>query len=418
MSGDSIHTHLLSDDGGPRVVQLHARSIGDRDEANPNGWYKAHRITEGVKKKLKRQPRLKNMISLNVFYRVINDLGTRRDSRLLWLPGHMKSIFGVKAAHSRVLQGELLARWQTSALTPISAEQVWNKLDLSTEVDNAVRRDCRDVFNGIKTERLVCNVAALILARLSALKVDRYEGGVRVASIPRPDQRKPNNVQNVRRTYHNRCSNGCKGIQEDWCSSAEVDMVGHDTVTNTTVLFELKTRDSDVLDDRTLARYNCQLWLTWMMFSLTYPSIAERTLGYLIIVRPGANHVTILNCYRPTITKALRERYPWITCFCPQVFRCLTPSCVNKRVMRRGRRPSNTDHRDLSYRNYLINICHGTRTVGGPASTGRLEGRTGTGELQPPAAERSDPNQVRTRMSTVHGAGEDAHTPSAPDCTR
>ena len=366
MSGDSIHMHLPSDDGRPRVVQLHARSIGDKDEANPNGWYKAHRIAEGVKKKHERKPRLKNMISLNVFYHVINDLGTHRDSRLQWLPGHMKSTFGVKAVHARMFQEELLALWQSSALTPIGAEQVWNKLDLSAEVDNAVRRDCRDVFNGIKTERLVCNVAKLILTRLAALKVDRYEGGVRVAGIPRPDQRGPSNVQNVHRTYHNRCSNGCKGIQEDWCSSAEVDMVGHDTVTNTTVLFGLKTGDSDVLDDRTLARYNCQLWLTWMMFSLTYPSIAERTLGYLIIVRPGADHVTILNCYRPTITKALRERYPWITCFCPQVFRCLTPNCVNKRVVRRGRRPRNTDHRDLSYRNYWLNICRGTRAEGDP----------------------------------------------------
>ena len=375
--------HLLSDDGESQKLQLYARSMGNKEEPNLNEWYKVRRITGSLKKKYKRKNKHKNMISLGIFFSVINDLGTHPYSQLQWLPNYLKNVFNIKKEQAQMFQHELLARWQTSSLTLISAEQVWNKLDLSTDVDYAVHQDCKEVFNGKKTQLQVCNVARLILTQLAALKVNRRMGGVQVASIPRPDIWEANHVQNAARTYHNRCSKGCKGIQEDWCSSTEVDMVGYDTVTNKTVLFELKTRDSDVLDEETLACYNCQLWLTWMMFSITYPSSAEDTLGYLLIVRPGASHVSILNCYRPTITRALREKYPWITCFCPQVFRCLTPNCVNKRVMRRGHWPKITDNRDLSYRNHLFSIYRESLTV---------EDRRGTGRPQPPAEDRSVTN--------------------------
>ena len=379
--------HLLSDDG--EKLQLYARSIGDKEEPNPNKWYKVRRITEGLTKKYKRKSKHQNMISLNLFFSVINDLSTHPDSQLQWLPNHMENIFSINKEQAHIFQQEVLARWQASALTVISAEQVWNKLDLSNDVDYSIHQDCKEVFNGKKTELQVCKVARLILTQLAALKVNRFEGGVKVASIPKPDIRESNHLQNVARTYHNRCSKGCKGIQEDWCSSNEVDMVGYDTVTNKTVLFELKTMNSDLLDEETLACYNCQLWLTWMMFSLTYPSIAEDTLGYLVIVRPGASHITILNCYRPTITRALREKFPWINCFCPQVFQCLTPNCVNKRVMRRGRKPKITDNRDLSYRNHLFNIYRDSLTVEDIALAGELQGQRDTRRLQPLAGNQA-----------------------------
>ena len=103
----------------------------------------------------------------------------------------------------------------------------------------------------------------------------------------------------------------------------EVDLVAHDTVRDNVVLLELKTRNRDILDAVTLRRYNTQLWLTWLMFSLTYPSMAERSAAYLVIIRPGTNQVTIRSCLRPTISQKIRKVFPLLTCFCSQVLNCL-----------------------------------------------------------------------------------------------
>lgn len=137
-------------------------------------------------------------------------------------------------------------------------------------------------------------------------------------------------------------------------------MVAYDSVTDTIALIELKTRHNDVLDQASLWRYNTQLWLTWMMFSLTYPSEAERSAAYLVIIRPGTNQVTIRNCMKPTISRSMRDKFPWLTCFCPQVLNCLTPTCVNMRVESRLAATEKHTHTwinplDLCYRNMIFN---------------------------------------------------------------
>ncbi|KAK2813566.1 hypothetical protein Q5P01_000723 [Channa striata] len=161
-----------------------------------------------------------------------------------------------------------------------------------------------------------------------------------------------------------RCMSVPPGTPTKAVVSAEVDLVAHDMVTNTVALLELKTRNNDVLDNATLWRYNTQLWLTWTMFSLTYPSAAERSSAYLVIIRPGTSTVTIRSCMRPTVSKTLRDKFPWLNCLCPQVLNCLTPACVNMRVGTRlnsgsadGRRRkrSGVDPSDLCFRNMMFN---------------------------------------------------------------
>lgn len=141
--------------------------------------------------------------------------------------------------------------------------------------------------------------------------------------------------------------------------------MAHDTVKDTIALLELKTRNTDIVDQATLWRYNTQLWLTWVMFSLTYPSMAEQSAVYLVIVRPGTNKGTIRNCLKPTLSKTLRKKFPWLNCFCSQVLECLAPTCVNMRIettlAHTG--PSSVanvhnaqlDCTDLCYRNIMFN---------------------------------------------------------------
>lgn len=122
--------------------------------------------------------------------------------------------------------------------------------------------------------------------------------------------------------YHN-CCGGCKSIQRDWGFYTKIDIVAYDTDTNTVALLELKTSHSDVLDNTTLWRYNTQLWLMWVMFSITYPSVAEHSTAYLIIVRPVTNLVRIRNCMKPIVSKSMRCKFPWLTCFCKKILNCL-----------------------------------------------------------------------------------------------
>lgn len=136
-------------------------------------------------------------------------------------------------------------------------------------------------------------------------------------------------------------------------------MVAYDTVAKKMVLLELKTRHNDVLDRATIWRYNTQLWLTWLMFAITYPSIAERTTAYLVIVRPGTSVVHIRNCMKPTVSKTMRLKFPWLTCFCMQVLNCLTPTCMHMKFQDKKSDKdtigTKVDPLDLCYRNIRFN---------------------------------------------------------------
>ncbi|KAJ8411160.1 hypothetical protein AAFF_G00171660 [Aldrovandia affinis] len=116
-----------------------------------------------------------------------------------------------------------------------------------------------------------------------------------VANVPRPDG------GSWPLTCHNGCTRGCAGIREGWGCYTEVDLLGRDTVTGKTVILELKT-------------------------------MSVSSMNKSIRTRPGSSHVTVLNCFRPTVTKTLVSQFRWLRCFCEQVFACLTPNCVNSRV--------------------------------------------------------------------------------------
>ncbi|KAK5609583.1 hypothetical protein CRENBAI_004456 [Crenichthys baileyi] len=105
-------------------------------------------------------------------------------------------------------------------------------------------------------------MSRLVLTQLKALLLTPLCAGVRVAGIPSPDMFSLSSSY----TYHNICLSGCDSIRDTCAVYTEVDLVTQVTFRNNIVLFKLKA--NDVLDNYTQWRYNSQLWLTWIMFSL------------------------------------------------------------------------------------------------------------------------------------------------------
>lgn len=331
--------------------ELCAKSTAD------HRWYKVKGITRTLTSIMccRKRSDGHNMISMDLFTRVVKDLNANPESSLEWLPEYLRSLNAPDSKGS-AFKEELLQLFRCRALTPDACRRLWDRSRMSTGIGVAVDSQCKGVFNGKKKLCDVGPVSRLILTQLEALRLAPICAGLKVAGVPTPDRL----LKSGSYTYHNGCTRGCKSIRCTWGFYTEVDLVAHDTVTGNVALLELKTRNKDILDQATLWRYNTQLWLTWLMFSLTYPSMAERSAAYLVIVRPGTNQVTIRSCLRPTISKTMRRKFPWLTCFCSQVLNCLAPTCVNMRVETSGAsnargESSRLEPTDLCYRNILFN---------------------------------------------------------------
>lgn len=332
---------------------LRAKSVSD------HRWYKVQGITKVLDTIMccRSRSRSHNMIIMDLFTRVVSDLNDNPSSSLECVLEYAKYI-NVPDRKGLELHAAMLQIFKSNK-TPslITCRRLWDRLRVSSSIGVKIDAECKDVFNGKKSKCEVGPVSRLILTQLEALKLTPICAGLKVAGIPSPDANKTGLGSY---TYHNNCAQGCTGLRENWGFYTEIDMVAHDTVTDTIALIELKTRHNDVLDQASLWRYNTQLWLTWMMFSLTYPSVAERSAAYLVIIRPGTNQVTIRSCMKPTISRSMRDKFPWLTCFCPQVLNCLTPACVNMRVATRlaaAEKPTHAwiDPLDLCYRNLIFN---------------------------------------------------------------
>ena len=327
---------------------LRAKSTAD------HRWYRVQGITRALDSITccRKRSAGHNMINMDLYTRVVKDLNANPDSSLDWLPDYIGNL-NAPADKGSAFKEALLRMFRSNALTLEACRRLWNRSRLSTSIGVAVDAQCKDVFNGKKQIHAVGPVSRLVLTQLAALRLTPICAGIKVAGIPRPDK------VGVPYTYHNGCTRGCAAIRDTWGFYTEVDLVAHDTVRGNVALMELKTRNNDILDKATLWRYNTQLWLTWVMFSLTYPSMAERTAAYLVIIRPGTNQVTVRSCLRPTISKSLRSKFPWLNSFCSQVLNCLAPRCVNMRVETQsvftGSSTWRLDPNDLCYRNMLFN---------------------------------------------------------------
>lgn len=346
----------------PAIEFRHAPGVLFAKSTLEERWYRVRGITKTLDTVICCRKRVSghNMITMDLYTKVIRDLNENPDSALEWIPDYIDSL-NAPESKGPVIRDTILRLHKYKALTPEACRRAWDDNNMSASLGTLVDAQCKSVYNGKRALSEAGPVARLVLTQLKALRLTPICAGLKVAGIPRPDAfGKPG-----RYTYHNQCTRGCTSIGANWGFYTEVDLVAHDTVQNTVALLELKTKNTDIIDQATLWRYNTQLWLTWVMFSLTYPSMAERSAAYLVIVRPGTNKVTMRQCLKPTLSKTLRKKFPWLNCFCSQVLECLAPTCVNMRIetslARASSRSDGTvsnvqgDQSDLCYRNIMFN---------------------------------------------------------------
>lgn len=337
------------------------------------------------------------MICVDLIAKILDDLRRNPSSDLGWVVEYATNM-NVSEPKAVDLCHALRCLMKREALSLDSCRRVWDAEHLSACIGNSVDSECKAVFNGTANELEVGPVSRLVLSQLRALLLVPICGGLKVAGLTNPDA---GSLARGVRTYHNGCTRGCVGLVGEASFYTEVDLVACDTMRNPMVLLKLKTRNKDVLDDATLWRYNTQLWLTWTMFSLTYPSVAERTCTYLIIVRPGTKEVILMNCFRPSVTHALRTKFPWLSALCQHVLNCLTPGCVNMRVGSRESRGSRPNPDDLVYRNILFNEIKLARL-------GRIAGGSGYKDKRSPV-----PGDVKRFTSTCAQSSFPLQPPAA-----
>lgn len=327
-------------------------------------WYKVQGITKTLDSVMSCRSRVysRNMINMDLFTRLVKDLTSNSEGALEWVTEYARHLNAPDHKALELKNGLLQILSSNKAPSLEACRRLWDRIRMSASIGVSVDAECKDVFNGRREKSEVGPVSRLILTQLEALRLTPMCAGLKVAGIPSPDRVRGRAGSY---TYHNECREGCTDIGDKRAFYTEVDLVAHDTVTDTVALLEVKTRHNDVLDQATLWRYNTQLWLTWVMFSLTYPSVAERSTAYLVIIRPGTNQVRMRSCMRPTLSKTMRDKFPWLTCFCSQVLNCLAPTCVNMRVATRlaaaaaaevgTEATGRLDPSDLCYRNMLFN---------------------------------------------------------------
>lgn len=192
-----------------------------------NRWYKVQGITRTLDAMTPRNRKKgnHNMINMDLFTRVLQDLHRNPESKLEWLVNYAQSL-NVSERKAVELRAGVVRLFASNKVPSVSAcRRLWDKTRMSTQIGISVDADCKDVFNGKKRRDEVGPVSQLILAQLEALRLRPICGGLRVACIPSPDQC---SIATRQYTYHNRCTLGCKSIEKDWGFYTEVDMVAYD----------------------------------------------------------------------------------------------------------------------------------------------------------------------------------------------
>lgn len=335
---------------GPAIAFRHAGGVFYAKSDLDDRWYRVQGITHTLSCKRRNAPATRNLIVMDLYAKILQRRQQTGPVALAWLTEYFAAL-NLPSAKTVQLATAFAALINKPRAPGLSAcKRLWDRHRVSACIGVSVDIECKDVYNGKRMKEQVGPISRLILTQLEGLFLRPMCGGVKVAGIPRPDR-----VSVDCYTYHNKCERGCRSLATAASSYTEIDLIAYDTVSKNIALLELKTRHGDILDGVTLMRYNTQLWLSWLMFSLTYPSMAARTAAYLVIIRPGTNYVTIRRCSKPYMSKRLKRSFPWLNCFCPQVLNALTPTCISTRACRRVRVDGKIDATDLCYRNMLFN---------------------------------------------------------------
>ncbi|KAK7915589.1 hypothetical protein WMY93_011350 [Mugilogobius chulae] len=202
---------------------LCAKSIAD------HRWYKIQGITKTLDSMVHTGKHLvrSNLISMDLFTRIVQDLHEKPDSSLEWVPEFLRTL-NAPEPKGFMFRDALLAPFRSQSLTPQMCRRLWDNHHLSKAIGTAVDSQCKDVFNRKREIDSVGPVSRLVLSQLEALRLTAICGGLKVAAIPTPDKFHPRTHPY---TYHNGCTRGCSSLSDTLTFYTEVDLVAFDEVT-------------------------------------------------------------------------------------------------------------------------------------------------------------------------------------------
>nr|UKB92881.1 protein Allo60 [Acipenserid herpesvirus 1]WJJ60994.1 Allo60 [Acipenserid herpesvirus 1] len=215
-------------------------------------------------------------------------------------------------------------KWADSmTLQQAKVKKLWLESRIHCCLGNAVDREMKHYFKARLQPKQRAGIA--IMAELKKLQLTPVTSGVRVTAYNRP-------------TDH--CSE-CGQLQRDPVISTEVDLIAWDEVNKKVTLIELKTHKGVVLDSKTARRYRYQAWLTWLMFSNTYPYLAYKTQMKLIVVSLVSRTVEVTDVKPCVFTKRLYDFFPCLLNRCKQQQFALTPMPIQrkKKLLTTRKRP-------------------------------------------------------------------------------
>ena len=186
-----------------------------------------------------------------------------------------------------------------------SRKRVWDTMKVPQVLGTSVDAELKALFNGKRLDDL-SDIAKNVIRTLKALNIVRMGGGTPVA--------------NTFHTRHTKCGT-CRRIGEDQGFFTEVDFWGYDERFNQVCVFEFKLLTTDMLTEDTYRRYNFQLWLTSVMFNMTYPQLAHRTKAYIIVYQVADSSLHIFPCAKPQIHEATKRFFPFLRCLCAPMLR-------------------------------------------------------------------------------------------------
>nr|WAS29281.1 protein Allo60 [Lake sturgeon herpesvirus] len=215
-------------------------------------------------------------------------------------------------------------KWADSmTLQQAKVKKLWLESQIHCSLGNAVDRELKNYFkSGLQPQQ---KAGMAVVAELKKLHLTPVASGIRVTAYNRP-------------TDH--CID-CGQLQRDPVVSTEVDLIAWDEINKKVTLIELKTHKGIALDSKTARRYRYQAWLTWFMFSNTYPYLAYKTQMKLIIVSLVSRTVEVSNVKPCVITKRLYDFFPCLLNRCKQQQFALTPMPIQrkKRLFTSRKRP-------------------------------------------------------------------------------
>lgn len=271
-----------------------------------------------------------DIVTHPVTKRVYNKQDPKNDLRLFLFrnykgvfeqPGGSANDVFLKIYIDSVLNDKLFNKFKT--LVPFTEDvfkKTWISENISATIGINVDTNMKKIFNNdvsdITQLPIVTKSLCSLLNNIGILPV---KGGVMVGEYERLA---PHHCKKCSAEYPPR----------EWRFVTEIDLVGYDTTDKTCTLIELKTYKNAIIPQYILAKYNLQAWISWCLFSMTYPGLMQYTKAIIAVVTPVTHTIQLFNVRPPRVKSRLIKVFPFLGQMCSTMYQLLTPHMASPMI--------------------------------------------------------------------------------------